>query len=182
MAYDDEFNEDDEFDSGAMKQVRDALKKANKKNEELQSQLDELLNKQRESTFADILKAKGVSPKAARFLKADGVDADEDAVNKWLADNADLFPVKSESKGDDKEPEGEKEEQQEAKPEPQQDPVFADALKAMQGVQDLEATAASTGDSVELDNVLHQIGQNDNHTVDDLTKLFAQLGAPGLRG
>jgi hypothetical protein len=89
-----EIESGDDSGSGLRGQLEAALKRA-KKAEDAVAQLSKSVN---ERQLADVLSAKNVSPKVARFILADGVDpSDSEAVDKWVADNAEVFGVKAES-------------------------------------------------------------------------------------
>ena len=49
---------------------------------------------QRERTVKEVLEKKGVNAKAARLILKDIEDVNEETVNHWLDDNADLFGIK----------------------------------------------------------------------------------------
>lgn len=77
----------------------EGIKSLRKQHKELTAKLaerDELLNKflakERTNTVAEVLAARGVNPKAASFYTAE--DASEDAVGKWLEENAEVFGIK----------------------------------------------------------------------------------------
>lgn len=88
MSNEDEFSDDSE----GIKNLRKQFENLNKQNKELQEQLSTFQRRDRNKAVGDILKAKGVSEKAAKFY--DGEDTSEDAVDKWLADNGDVFGIK----------------------------------------------------------------------------------------
>lgn len=93
----DDFDTDDEFggevDSKLVKDLRRQLKEKSKREEELASQLRELSGRERQRTLTETLTSKGLSAKAAKFYPADA-DLSEDAINAWVAENADVFGVK----------------------------------------------------------------------------------------
>ena len=49
----------------------------------------------REQIVKEVLEKKGVNAKAARLVLKDLDDVNEDTVNNWLDDNADLFGIKN---------------------------------------------------------------------------------------
>ena len=51
---------------------------------------------QRERTVKEVLEKKGVNAKAARLVLKDLDEVNEESVNNWLEDNADLFGIKVE--------------------------------------------------------------------------------------
>lgn len=90
---DDEFSED----TDGIKQLRqhakdtaDALKAANEQLAKYQAQ-------ERDATVKSVLKAKGLPEKAATFYQG---DASEDAVSKWVDENADIFGVRPSGQND----------------------------------------------------------------------------------
>lgn len=87
------WDDDDAFgDSGeGPKALRDALKKEQKVRQQLEEKLSELTKAQRERTVKEVLSSSGVNPAIAKFVPQD-IDS-EDAVNKWLVDNASLFNI-----------------------------------------------------------------------------------------
>ena len=95
--FDDDFDDDDidtqqnGGDSNLLKQLRKAKRADEKRIKELTEQLDGLSKAQRERTVKEVLTAKGVNPKAAKFIMQDLQDVSEDSVSSWLNDNADLF-------------------------------------------------------------------------------------------
>lgn len=81
-------------DSEAMKQLRKAKRSDEKRIKELTEQLETLSKVQRERTVKEVLEKKGVNAKAARLILKDIEDVNEETVNHWLDDNADLFGIK----------------------------------------------------------------------------------------
>lgn len=89
---DDDFDDDQQpQQTQAPKALRQHVSKLEKENQELRKQLDKLAAEQRKRTVGEALTAKGMNPKLAGLVPAD-VETPE-AVDKWLADYADLFPV-----------------------------------------------------------------------------------------
>ncbi len=92
-------DEDDDLDtdtqagdgSNLLKQLRKAKRADEKRIKELSEQLEGLSKLQRERTVKEVLEKKGVNPKATRLILKDLDDVNEDSVNNWLDDNADLF-------------------------------------------------------------------------------------------
>lgn len=94
---------DDSGDSGekAPKTLRDQNSKLNADNKALQEQLTKLLAADRSRTIADVLREKGANPKLARHIDRDiEGDVSETAVEKWLADEGELFGYKPKAEGD----------------------------------------------------------------------------------
>ena len=87
----DQFNNDG---SDLLKKLRKAKRSDEKRIKELTEQLESLSKVQRERTVKEVLEKKGVNAKAARLILKDIDDVNEDTVNNWLDDNADLFGIK----------------------------------------------------------------------------------------
>ena len=94
-------DEDDDLDtevsdsqmdgSDLLKKLRKAKRNDEKRIKELTEQLETLSKAQRERTVKEVLEKKGVNPKAIRLVMKDLDDINEESVNNWLDDNADLF-------------------------------------------------------------------------------------------
>ena len=83
-----------ETGSDLLKKLRKAKRADEKRIKELTEQLDGLSKTQRERTVKEVLEKKGVSPKAARLLLKDiDGEVNEETVNNWLEDNAELFGI-----------------------------------------------------------------------------------------
>lgn len=95
---DDDDNEGQGDGPAALRKAYDKLKKDAQKlaaeKAEVEKERDSLKGTVRSRSVADLLQAKGVSPKVARFIPSD-VEADEAAVSEWLKDNADVFNIKT---------------------------------------------------------------------------------------
>lgn len=97
-------DEDEDLDNVELSDGGDLVKKLRKANrasekriKELTEQLEGFTKQQRESTVKSVLDKKGINPKAARLILKDLDDINEEAVNNWLDDNADLFGIQAES-------------------------------------------------------------------------------------
>lgn len=94
-------DEDDDLDtptqdgdgSNLLKQLRKAKRADEKRIKELTEQLESISKVQRERTVKEALEKKGVNPKAVRLILKDLDDVNEESVNNWLEDNADLFGI-----------------------------------------------------------------------------------------
>lgn len=62
------------------------------------AELNKYRTLERQKSVSDILKAKGVSPAAAKFYQGD--DTSEDAVGKWIEEHADVFGKPSDQSDD----------------------------------------------------------------------------------
>ena len=90
--------EDDEEDvipsqqseSDLLKQLRKELKNKSKMLSEMEGQLSSIKTEQRQNVIKSVLESKGVSPKIAKFIPSD-IEASPEAVDNWIADNADVF-------------------------------------------------------------------------------------------
>jgi hypothetical protein len=77
--------------SDLLKKLRKAKRSDEKRIKELTEQLETLSKGQRERIVKEALEKKGVNPKAVRLILKDLDDINEESVNNWLDDNADLF-------------------------------------------------------------------------------------------
>ena len=82
--------------SDLLKKLRKAKRADEKRIKELTEQLEGLSKVQRERTIKEVLEKKGVNAKAARLIIKDLEEINEETVNNWLDDNADLFGLKVE--------------------------------------------------------------------------------------
>lgn len=98
--------EDQEDDTQLVRDLRNQLKTSNKRATEAEARSAAAEGKLTEHSLTAILSAKGVNPKAARFIVKDGVDASsEAAVTEWLEENSDLFPAQAPAEANTPEPE-----------------------------------------------------------------------------
>ena len=95
-------DEDDDIDTNEVldgndlvKKLRKAKRSDEKRIKELSEQLEGFLKEKKESTVRQVLEKKGVNAKAARLIMKDLDDVNEETVNSWLDDNADLFGIKT---------------------------------------------------------------------------------------
>ena len=98
--YWDEEDEDQDNDANLqgddlVKRLRKAKRADEKRIKELTEQLEGLSKVQRERVVKEVLEKKGVNLKAQRLIMKDLEDINEESVNTWLDDNADLFGLKS---------------------------------------------------------------------------------------
>ena len=98
--YWDEEDEDQDNDANLqgddlVKRLRKAKRADEKRIKELTEQLEGFSKSQRERVVKDVLEKKGVNLKAQRLIMKDLEDINEESVNTWLDDNADLFGLKS---------------------------------------------------------------------------------------
>ena len=129
-----DYEDDDNFDTPVsgnddlVKQLRKQLKAKEKEMAEFKSQFDSLSKAQRERAVKDVLEARGVNGKVAKFIPQD-LDPTEESLSKWLEDNADVFGF-----------------QVEDKTEPAVDPAQAAAYKKMNSAVDQGLTPDSSDD------------------------------------
>lgn len=79
--------EDGQESSG--KGLRGQLEQALADKKALEAEVAELRGKARQTEVSNVLTAKGVNPKVAKFIPADAEG--EEGISKWLEENADLF-------------------------------------------------------------------------------------------
>lgn len=87
---DDEFEQEQESPG---KGLRAQLEQALSEKKSLEAQLNEYKGKVRQAEIGNVLSAKGVNPKVAKFVPTD-VEGEE-GISKWLEENADLFGATS---------------------------------------------------------------------------------------
>ena len=92
--YDWDDEEDAASGGNAMKELRDAYKKASKQNKELMDQLTDLQKQIRTRSVKDVLAAKGLPPKIAAFIPESANTSEE--VEAWISEYGDVFGVQVE--------------------------------------------------------------------------------------
>lgn len=103
---DDDFDDEvptQQYDDGSdlLRKLRKAKRADEKRIKELTDQLDTLSKAQRERVIKEVLDAKGVNPKAARFIAKDlEADINEESVTRWLDDNGELFGFQKQTQED----------------------------------------------------------------------------------
>jgi len=93
----DEYDYDDDG-STVLRQLRKENRSKEKQIKELQEQLSAINTQTRERSVRDVLTAKGLNPKIARFVPED-VTSDED-VAAWINEYADVFGGATQVEGD----------------------------------------------------------------------------------
>ena len=89
--YEDDDETESTYDSNDLvKQLRKANKQKDKELAELKSQFGDISKAQRERAVKDVLEARGVNSKIAKFIPSD-IDPTEESLSKWLDDNGDVF-------------------------------------------------------------------------------------------
>lgn len=84
-------------DSELIKQFRKQIKAEKKARLEAESKLAELSKGQKERAIKDVLTSKGVRQSIAKYIPAD-LEPTEQAIESWLADNAEDFGLQFEQK------------------------------------------------------------------------------------
>jgi hypothetical protein len=177
--YDDD-DDDFEFDGGdALSKVRKANRAQNKRIKELEEvlaerekTLNELSGKVKVTGVTEVLKARGANPALARYALKDDVEPTEEAVDAWLAENGSLFgyePKSAEAPADSGAPSVNGAADVDTS-------VLADALAAMQRVQNGEANSAPA--LAGNDKVMQALAAIDNKATsfNDAAKALGQLG------
>jgi len=103
---DDDIEDTDTYSNDGgdlLKKLRKAKRADEKRIKELTEQLEGLSKVQRERTVKEVLEKKGVNAKAVRLILKDLDDVNEESVNNWLDDNADLFGLQVSDNGQNKE-------------------------------------------------------------------------------
>lgn len=103
MANNDNWDDlDDDAGDGSelVKKLRNQLKQANKRNSELETAQADLSKRVRVRDVKEVLEAKGVNPKIARFVLADVEDPTEESVSTWLEENGEMFGVQVQAAAD----------------------------------------------------------------------------------
>lgn len=116
-------------DSHLVKDLRKQLKEAQQRSKQFEEELGQYRTQLRERSVAEVLQAKGVNPKVAKFLPSD-VEGDE-AIQAWLDDNADLFGVV---------------------PEPQESAVSEEARTELSRANAMTARSVSPDKVVDIEN------------------------------
>ena len=148
-------DEDDDFtqesvNNDLVKQLRKANKQKEKELAELKSQFENLSKAQRERAVKDVLEARGVNSKIAKFIPQD-LDPTEESLSKWIDENADVFGLQPTDSN-----------------QPVVDPAQAAAYKKMNTVTEQGLTPDATDDiykrlmsassKEELDEIIRQSG------------------------
>ena len=148
-------DDDDDFtqestNNDLVKQLRKANKQKEKELAELKAQFEGLSKAQKERAIKDVLEARGVNAKIAKFIPQD-LDPTEESLSKWLDENADVFGFQTTDSN-----------------QPVVDPAQAAAYKKMNSVTEQGLTPDATDDiykrlmsastKEELDEVIRQSG------------------------
>jgi hypothetical protein len=87
-------NGDDDFDGDLVKNLRNALKAQKQELKQAAEELTRFRKTERTRSLADVLKDKGVPTKAAKYFPAD-VEPTTENIDKWLAEDGDLFGIET---------------------------------------------------------------------------------------
>lgn len=88
---DDDFETESDVGSGnAVKELRKANRAKEKALKEMTAELESLRQDRRNRTIKEVLGARGINDKVAKFIPQD-IDSDEESVSRWLEENADVF-------------------------------------------------------------------------------------------
>lgn len=172
----DEF--DDDYGNGP-KALRDALKKAQDELKARDKELDALrqtnesLTKQvKTTTLRDALTDAGVDPKYARFAERDGVEADAEAVKKWVEESREVYaflatkPATNEDPADESDQGGD-------------DNVDPELMAQILAAQRVETSGRPSG-STTIESVLEGTDPSQFKSQADFNAFLAKLGAPVL--
>lgn len=99
MPDNDTLIEDHENDSDLVKNLRAALKKANARTAELETEVGTFKSQTRDNSITAYLKTKNLPEKVAKLIPKD-VEANDEALGSWLAEYGDVFGIKVESTGE----------------------------------------------------------------------------------
>ena len=89
--YEDDDDTESTYDSNDLvKQLRKANKQKDKELADLKAQFGDISKAQRERAVKDVLEARGVNSKIAKFIPSD-IDPTEESLSKWLDENGDVF-------------------------------------------------------------------------------------------
>lgn len=171
--YDDEYDETDQGPADLRKALAKAKREATetrKAYDEMAKQLADLNVKVKSNTLAELLSAKGVNPKAAKFLQSDNVEATPEAVDAWLAENGEFLNLKPKTETTD----GAAEEQA-----PGTDPGMKALLDALANNRELSQDSSSTPDATEQTRLaqLAELGRNVK-SESEITAALLAMGAP----
>lgn len=148
-------DDDDDFtqespNNDLVKQLRKANKQKEKELAELKAQFENISKAQKERAIKDVLEARGINSKIAKFIPQD-LDPTEESLSKWLDENGDVFGIQAADSN-----------------QPVVDPATAAAYRKMNNVTEQGMTPDSTDDiyrklmsaqsKEELDEVIRQSG------------------------
>lgn len=127
--------------------LREQLEAVLAEKKQLETELNTLRGSLRERTVAEVLTAKGVNPKVAKYIPQD-VEGEE-AIVEWLKTEGDVFGVQFDTTGT------------ETAPEPNKPAVNAGDVQATQRIQNLGASAATPALIQDIENRLAAANSQD---------------------
>lgn len=147
--------EDESYETDAEKPkgLRAQLEKELAEKKELKEELDALRGEVRKNTLSSLLTAKGINTKVIKFIDDDVTD--EETLNAWLADNADLFGSSETTEVEDATPNATSEEINSAKKLGTLNEVASTPGK----IEELNAKIANAKDKTELNEALQELRQ-----------------------
>ena len=100
---DDEFDFDDEneeprsanYGNDLVKKLRKSQRQMEKRNKELEAELAQLRQSQREVNVKTLLEERGLNSKIMKFIPAD-IELSAESLDKWIEENGDVFGIVSE--------------------------------------------------------------------------------------
>ena len=100
-----DFEEDDQpaqrtVNNDPIKNLRKALRAAEKRNKELEAQVGDYSSKQRDQVIQKVLADRGVNPKIAKLIPSDIDATNADALSEWLEEYGDAFGIPQGDQGE----------------------------------------------------------------------------------
>lgn len=166
--YNDDYDTDDQNESGGPKALRDLVDKLKRQVKEQEKALEAeraekatLSAQVKKSSLASLLKAAGVPEKFAARADKDGAEATEDGVKAWIEENKDFYNFGEVKPADAQEPDG-------------QDNVSPELAAALTASQALDASGVTPSD-VNIVSKLQSIS-TDNKTEEQVLAEIQALG------
>lgn len=171
----DEQFEDQPEDTQLVRDLRKQLREASKTIKEQAAKIEASAARDRAATVADILKGKGVNPKAANLIPSD-LEASEEAISGWLAEYGEVLNIAPAGDGGG----GEGEAEQEGKG---ASGVNSETVEAMRRAQATEQAGQPAGVVLGVDELNKAMAETDDMTFDQAIQFLADKGLsqPGLR-
>jgi len=167
----DEQPEDTQLVKDLRKQLREASKTIKTQGEEISS----FRTKDRQGTLADILKVKGVSPKAAVFIPS-SVEPTEDAVAAWLTEYGEALNITPTGNGGEGDGEA-------GDNSPSSNGADSATVEALRRAQATEQAGTSAGLVLGVDELNKTLSETDDMSFDEAIQFLADKGLsqPGVR-
>lgn len=171
----DEF-EDQPEDTQLVRDLRKQLREASKTIKEQNAELSTFRTKDRQSTVADILRSKGVNPKAAALIPS-SVEAAEAAITEWLDEYGEVLNI---APAGDGEGEGQGGGEQGATG---ASGVNPDTVEALRKAQATEQAGSPAGVALGVEELTKAMSETDDMTFDQAIQFLADKGLaqPGVR-